>query len=66
MIFTGDVGREHFILFCNNRIQWSENMSRKDFELMVEVESVKKYASVILTPKEFRKGRKRWMQKHNT
>ena len=41
-------------------------MFKKDYELMVEVQATKKYASVILTPKEFRKGRKRWMEKHNT
>ncbi len=32
----------------------------------IEIESIKKYASVLLTPKEFRKGRKRWQKKHNT
>jgi hypothetical protein len=32
---------------------------------LIEVTATKKYASVLLTPKEFRKGRKRWMEKHN-
>jgi hypothetical protein len=32
---------------------------------MIEINATKKYASVLLTPKEFRKGRKRWMEKHS-
>jgi hypothetical protein len=40
-------------------------MGRKDkLDDLIEVNATKKYASVILTPKEFRKGRKRWMEKH--
>jgi hypothetical protein len=41
-------------------------MGRKNkLEDMIEVQATKKYASVLLTPKEFRKGRKRWMDKHS-
>jgi hypothetical protein len=40
-------------------------MGRKNkHEDLIEIQATKKYASVLLTPKEFRKGRKRWMDKH--
>jgi hypothetical protein len=34
--------------------------------LLVEVKSTKNYASVILTPKEFKKGRKRWLKRYGS
>jgi hypothetical protein len=40
-------------------------MGRKNkHDDLIEINATKKYASVLLTPKEFRKGRKRWMDKH--
>lgn len=40
-------------------------MGRKNkLQDMIEIAATKKYASVLLTPKEFRKGRKRWMEKY--
>lgn len=40
-------------------------MGKKNkYEDLIEINATKKYASVLLTPKEFRKGRKRWMDKH--
>jgi hypothetical protein len=38
---------------------------RKENDDMIEIPSTKKYASVLLTRKEFLKGRKRWMEKHS-
>ncbi len=40
-------------------------ISEKD-DKFIEVVSTKKYSSLILTPKEYRKGRKRWQKKYNT
>ena len=37
----------------------------KNFDL-VEVKSIKNYSSVILTSKEFRKGRKRWKKRYGS
>jgi hypothetical protein len=34
--------------------------------VLVEIKATKKYASVLLTPKEFRKGRKRWIKKYGS
>lgn len=40
--------------------------TREKDEKFIEVPSIKKYSSVLLTPKEYRKGRKRWQKKYNT
>ena len=40
--------------------------AREKDEKLIEVPSIKKYSSVLLTPKEYRKGRKRWQKKYNT
>lgn len=32
------------------------------YDDLIEIKSTKRYASVLLTPREFRRGRKRWME----
>jgi hypothetical protein len=41
-------------------------LTREKGEFLVEVKSIKKFGSVLLTQKEYRKGRKRWLQKHGS
>jgi hypothetical protein len=60
------LGREVYKVI-NINFNWGEVMRDKNKDaLLVEIKSIKKYASVLLTPKEFRKGRKRWIQKYGS
>lgn len=41
-------------------------LTRDKGKILVEVVSTKKFGSVLLTQKEYRKGRKRWLEKHGS
>lgn len=41
-------------------------LTREKGGFLIEVVSIKKFGSVLLTQKEYRKGRKRWLEKHGS